>query len=65
MTVYMLRDNRTGLYYRRKHRACRRWVEQKKASIWTLKIGPASAMSMTDSDKKYCEIIPFELKEIK
>jgi len=63
MTVYMLRDNKTGLYYRRDHGSWARWVEQEKASVWTLKIGPASAISRL-RDKQHCEIIPFELKEI-
>jgi len=64
MTVYMLRNNETGLYYRRKHGSWDRWVEQKKASIWTSKIGPAAAMSNMRRDKQHCEVVPFELKEI-
>lgn len=79
MTVYMLKDIRTGLYYRRRHGSWNqrhgswgrrkrglwgRWIEQKKASIWTSKIGPAASMRNMRRDKYYCEIIPFELKEI-
>lgn len=64
MTVYMLRDNRTGRYYCRKHESWNRWVEQKKASIWTSRGGPAAAMANMRRDKQYCEVIPFELKEI-
>jgi len=63
MTVYMLR-NKNGLYYRRAKGYANRWVEQEKASIWTSKIGPASARSHVRGNKQHCEIVPFELKEI-
>ena len=69
MTVYMLRDNDTGLFYRRtKGRGGPGvWVAQEKASIWTLKIGPAQAKSRLYAGKRRqynLEIIPFHLTEI-
>jgi len=66
VTVYMLRNNKSGLFYRRMKGYAARWVGQEKASVWTLKIGPASARSrFPQEDKSHCEIVPFELKEIK
>jgi hypothetical protein len=64
MIVYMLRNKKSGLFYRRMKGYATRWVEQEKASIWTLKIGPASSKSRLRKDKQHCEIVPFELKEI-
>lgn len=46
MTVYMLRNKDTGLFYRRMKGYATRWVEQQKASIWTVKAGPAQAKSL-------------------
>ncbi len=64
MTVYMLLNNKSGLFY------CfgeiggyaARWVAQEKATVWTLKIGAASARrGFPYEDKPHCEIVPFEL----
>lgn len=67
MTVYMLRNNETGLYYRRMKGYAKRWVEQEKASVWTLKIGPTSARSRVLERRPQLqddlEIVPFILKE--
>lgn len=63
MIVYMLRNKKSGLFYRRMKGYATRWVEQEKASIWTTKIGPASARSRLRQDY-HCEVVPFELKEI-
>ncbi len=71
MIVYMLRDKKTGLFYRRTKGSggWTRWVEQKKASIWMAKNGPAQVISITKRRARgkpvQLEIIPFELKEIK
>ena len=43
MTVYMLRDNDTKLFYRRQKGYATRWVKWDKAAIWTSKGGPAAA----------------------
>jgi len=69
MIVYMLRDNDTGLFYRRtKGRGGPSvWFPQETASVWTLKIGPAQAKSRLNakSRRQYnLEIIPFHLTEI-
>ncbi len=74
MTVYMLRDNGTGLYYRRTkgNYSPSVWVEQSKASVWTMKIGPATAKSLYQARYRNrrkpvyfnLEIIPFTLTEI-
>jgi hypothetical protein len=61
MTVYMLRNNERGLYYRRGPQYGQRWVKQEKASIWTSKVGPAAAKSRQNKPK--LEIVPFELVE--
>jgi len=69
MTVYMLRDNDTGLFYRRTKGSYSPsvWVAQEKASIWTLKVGPAQAKSRLNAKSRRpynLEIIPFHLTEI-
>ncbi len=66
MIVYMLRDNETGLYYRRMKGYATRWVEQEKASIWTVKGGPAQAKSLIQRRRRKplnLEIVPFTLTE--
>lgn len=45
MKVYMLRDVVTRLFYRRNRPINKRWVEQKKASVWTNKIGPVAVQT--------------------
>ena len=55
MIVYMLRDNDTGLFYRRNKDYAVRWVEQKNASVWTSKAGPISAWK---GDRENTEIVP-------
>ena len=74
MTVYMLRDNNTGLFYRRTkgNYTPSVWVEQEKASVWTMKNGPAQAKSLYLARYRIhhkpvylnLEIVPFELTEI-
>ncbi len=71
MIVYMLRDNETGLFYRRTKGGYSDtlWVEQQKASIWTMKIGPAQSKSRLEDQyrnrrpPKDLEIISFTLTE--
>ena len=74
MIVYMLRDNETGLFYRRTKGGYSDtlWVEQQKASIWTMKIGPAQSKSRLQDryhgryrgkPPKDLEIISFTLTE--
>jgi len=42
---YMLRDNATGLYYRRIHnRGGESWVKQKEASVWASPDGPRACL---------------------
>jgi hypothetical protein len=43
MNAYMLEDTKTGTFYRRRDSGCNCWVEQKDASVWTNRIGPAAA----------------------
>jgi hypothetical protein len=45
MNVYMLEDTESGQFYRRRGSGWQCWVEQKKASVWTSRQGPAAAMS--------------------
>jgi hypothetical protein len=69
----MLRDNKTGLYYRRTKGSYSPsvWVEQGKASIWVTKNGPAQAKSLLQnkyrrwkhSTKHDLEIVTFTLTE--
>ncbi len=67
MTVYMLRNNETGLYYRRMKGYGTRWVEQQKASIWTVKSGPAQSKSLIQRRRRRkplnLEIVSFTLTE--
>jgi hypothetical protein len=67
MTVYMLRDKETGLYYRRTKGSYSPmlWVEQKKASIWTTKNGPAQVRGFPVHSKKHLVIVAFTLTEVK
>jgi len=71
MTAYMLRDNDTGLYYRRTQGqySPHIWVDQGQASIWSVKIGPAQAMSVRKKRARgkpiNLEIVSFKLTEIK
>jgi len=72
MTVYMLRNNVTGLYYRRTKGSYSPsvWVPQEKASIWTVKIGPASSKSRLEDQYRNrrplqdLEIVSFTITEI-
>jgi hypothetical protein len=59
----MLRDDKTGLFYRRgQHNWSKnRWVEQERASVWTNKQGPAAARQY---HKNPTTVVHFELKEI-
>jgi hypothetical protein len=65
VTVYMLRHTKTGLFYRRTkgNYSPDPWVEQKKASIWTSRNGPAQAKSILNRKGHLAQIIPFELVE--
>ena len=45
MNVYMLEDAKTGMFYRRRGSGYDCWVEQKDASIWTSRRGPAQALT--------------------
>jgi hypothetical protein len=45
MNVYMLEDAKTGMFYRRSGSRWSCWVEQKVASVWTNRIGPAQALT--------------------
>jgi hypothetical protein len=45
MNVYMLRDKKTGLWYKRHHgRSGAYWVAQQEASIWTTPAGPTACL---------------------
>ena len=46
MNVYMLEDTETGLFYRRNQGSWDCWTEQKKASVWTNRVGPAAALTV-------------------
>ena len=67
MIVYMLRNNATGLFYRRMSDTI--WVKQQEASIWTTKGGPTQAKSQVENKwrqtlpPKDLEIISFTLTE--
>ena len=61
MRLYMLRDNRTGLYFKRGGTAWKaRWVVQKEGSVWTSMNGPNAA-------KRYAKdhtVVVLEAKEV-
>jgi hypothetical protein len=57
MNVYMLEDTKTGMFYRRRGSAYQCWVEQKDASIWTSRRGPAQAMTYVSKMKKRQPVI--------
>ncbi len=57
MIVYMLEDTITGLFYRRRGSEWQCWVEQKDASIWTSKRGPAQALTIVHRLKKRDPVI--------
>ena len=72
MNAYMLRDNHTGLFYRRTKGSYSPsvWVEQAKASIWVTKNGPAQSKSLLENKyrqrnttKNDLEIVTFTLVE--
>jgi hypothetical protein len=72
MIVHMLRDNATGLYYRRSHSGDGGgWVKQERGSIWPTTGGTGAALGHC---RKYAErirkpdtfqIVDFTLSEIK
>ena len=57
MNVYMLEDTQTGLFYRRKHYSFNCWTEQKKASVWTSRGGPAAALTVRHRFKNQNPVI--------
>ena len=62
MKVFMLLDNGCGKYYRRNRDSSSRWVDQSKASVWTSRQGPATAMSrMSSRMETRCRIVAFTL----
>ena len=63
MKVYMLQDVVTLLFYRRKHLINRRWVEQKKAIVWTNRTGPTTVQERLGPGWS-TEIKAFNLTEI-
>lgn len=70
MIAHMLRDRATGLYYQRSHGCGPSWVEQKRASIWTSRVGPAAALrrcreyAWRNKRPDTFEIVDFTLSEI-
>lgn len=57
MNVYMVQDTISGLFYLRRCSGGDCWVEQKKASIWTNKIGPTQALTYAYHFKKQNPVI--------
>ena len=60
MKVYMLKDAKTGLYFKRGAGSRRRGVVQRYAEVWTSKNGPNAA-------KRYAKepvIVVLEAKEV-
>jgi len=65
MNAYMLEDTETGLFYRRKRGSWDCWTEQKKASVWTTRGGPAAALTMRHRFKNRNPVIrTFKLEPI-
>jgi hypothetical protein len=65
MNVYMLEDIKSGLFYRRLGSEWSCWVEQKEASIWTSRRGPAQALTVAHRFKNRTPIIQtFRLEKI-
>ncbi len=71
MNAYMLRNNETGLFYRRTkgNYSPSVWVEQEKASIWVTKNGPTQSKSLAQNKRRRgnvphdLEIVTFDLVE--
>lgn len=58
MTFYMLRDKKTGLYYKRIHgRSSPCWVAQKEASVWTTPAGPSACLGVVKRQGFDTEIV--------
>ena len=55
MTFYMLRDTRTGLWYKRHHgRSGCYWGAQNKASVWTSPAGARACLGAVTRDNRRC-----------
>jgi hypothetical protein len=53
MIFYMVRDNTTGLFYKRSIGCGPDWVKQQKASVWTQRQGSAAAIkAVTEKNKR-------------
>lgn len=55
MKIYALKDNKTGLYYKRAdgRGAGGTWVSLNEASIWTSKVGAISARTYAERHEKF------------
>ena len=61
MTIYMLRNNETGLYLKRSGSNWNpEWVVQKKASVWTSRNGPNACKGWA----KDTTVVVLEAKEV-
>lgn len=72
MKVYMLRDNVSGLYYRKPLSYSSVWVDKEYASVWTNRNGPAQVKVQPSTKRRHlfpdekqmaleAEIVTFEL----
>lgn len=46
MILYMIRDQKTGEWYKRGHGYATTWVPQDRASVWTERQGAASCLGV-------------------
>ena len=44
MKIYMVRDKRTGRFYKRLSGVSSNWVDQEEASVWTTPTGPHACL---------------------
>jgi len=64
MKVYMLLDNGSGKYFRQNQDSSSRWVTKSKASVWTSRQEPASAISrMSSRMETRCRITAYTLTD--
>jgi hypothetical protein len=56
MIFYMVRDNLTGLFYKRSYGCGPEWVTQQKASVWTQRQGPGAAIKVILDHNKHTRL---------
>ena len=58
LTIYMLRNNVTGMYYLRRCGTTPQWRTQEYASVWLSKNGPTGAKNKASGKRLYGPKLP-------